>query len=100
MSEQQTSTGTDGQIADLSAEVIRNAINAEVKERFGEDFFVKHAMVVALVERPRGELEKPTAERFSLFLKTLTSIHPSIAINMLRHAASQFQINKSKEGHS
>ncbi|AXH49749.1 hypothetical protein KNU02_gp23 [Gordonia phage Pleakley] len=80
--------------------MIRNAINAEVKERFGEEFFVRHSMVVALIERPRGDLEKPTAERFSLFLKSLTSIHPGIAINMLREAAGQFQAKKSEMGDS
>lgn len=98
MSEHETSTEEQGQIAEVSAEVIRNAINAEVKERFGEEYFVRHSVVVALIERPRGDLEKPSAERFSLFLKSLTPIHPGVAINMLREAAGRFQTKKSEMG--
>lgn len=94
MSEKMTSE----QISEAAADTIRNALNVEVKERFGEQFFVKHSMVVALVERPRGELEKPNAERFSLFLKSLTAIHPSIAVNMLKEAAARFQAKKAESG--
>lgn len=84
-------------VAELSAEVIRNAISTEVKERFGEEFFVRHAVVVALVERPRTPLEGPEAERFSLMVKSLHQITPGVGVNMMRGAAAQFQ-SKQAEG--
>lgn len=92
MSEKMTSE----EISAAAADTIRNAINVEVKERFGDEFFVRHSMVIALVERPRGDLEKPNTERFSLFLKSLTSIHPGIAINMLKEAAAKFQAKQAE----
>ncbi|AYB69151.1 hypothetical protein SEA_EMIANNA_18 [Gordonia phage Emianna] len=98
MSDDQT-TPING-IEELSAETIRNAISTEVKERFGEDFFVRSAIVVAIVERPRGELEKPNAPRVSLFLKSLMPIHPSIAINMMKEAAKMYQVKKTTSGES
>ena len=100
MSEQPTSSDDRryaDQVAEMSAEVISNAVNTEVKERYGEDFFVKHAIVVALVERPRGEMDRPDTPRFSLFLKNLAPVHPSIAVNMMREAVKQFQINQAGE---
>lgn len=84
-------------IAEMSADVIRNALSTEIKERFGEAFFVRHAVVVALVERPRGELEGPEAERFSLFVKSLTQIHPSVGVKMMHNAAAKFQELKAKQ---
>ncbi|WGH20802.1 hypothetical protein QLT00_gp19 [Gordonia phage Commandaria] len=85
-------------IAELSAETIRNAINVEIKQRFGEEYFVRSAMVIALVERPRRELDKPNTPRVSLFLKSLVSVHPSIAINMLKEAAAVYQGKRAESG--
>lgn len=89
---------TPEEVAEASADTIRSAMNSETKIRFGEDFFVKHAIVIALVERPRGDLEKPNAERFSLLVKNLDSVNPGIAINMLREAAAKFQAKKAEQG--
>lgn len=85
------------EIAELSAEVIRNAVSTEIKERFGEAFFVRHAVVVALVERPRTPLEGPEAERFSLFVKNLHQIHPEVGVKMMQGAAAEFQSHQARQ---
>lgn len=85
------------EVAELSAEVIRNAISTEVKERFGEEFYVRHAVVVALVERPRTPLEGPEAERFSLMVKSLHQLHPAVGVKMMQGAAAQFQSHQAQE---
>ena len=84
-------------IAELSAEAVRNAIAVEVKDRFGEDFFVRHLVVVALVERPKTPLEGPEAERFSLFLKSATQIHPKTGVRMMQEAAARFQSHQAQQ---
>ncbi|ATN89540.1 hypothetical protein KNU14_gp18 [Gordonia phage Buggaboo] len=76
---------------------MKTAINAEVKERFGEDFYVKNSIVLALVERPRGDLERPDAPRISIFLKSLEPIDPSVAVKILEEAAAIYQ-RKRAEG--
>lgn len=87
----------EADVAELSAEVIRNAVSTEVKERFGEAFFVRHAVVVALVERPRTPLEGPEAERFSLFVKNLHRIHPEVGVKMMQGAAAEFQSHQARQ---
>lgn len=81
----------------MSAEVdeaLKNAINVEVKERYGEEVFVKNTIVITLVERPREDGDKPDTPRFQMMLKTLQPIQPSTAARMLSEAAVQFQRQK------
>ncbi|AET09757.1 hypothetical protein GoPhGRU1p08 [Gordonia phage GRU1] len=59
---------------------------------------MRHGIVIALVERPRGDLEKPNAERVSLMVKNLDAVHPSIAVNMLKEATAIFQAEAAKRG--
>ncbi|WNM69918.1 hypothetical protein SEA_GUYFAGIERI_15 [Rhodococcus phage GuyFagieri] len=81
----------------MSAEVdeaLRNALNVEVKQRYGEEVFVKNTLVLVLVERPREDGDKPDAPRFQMMLKTLQPIQPGTAARMLSEAAVQFQRQK------
>ncbi|QAU06343.1 hypothetical protein SEA_WHOSEMANZ_17 [Gordonia phage WhoseManz] len=88
------------EISQAALETIKNAVNVEIKARYGDEFFVANAMVIALVERPRGDLEKPDAKRFRLFLKTLGSIPAHVGIGMMREAAAIFQARRAQNGES
>lgn len=75
-------------------ETIKNALNVEVKQRYGEDFFVKNSIVIALCEVPPRPDDKPDTPRFRIMLKTPTPIQASTAIRMLQEAGVQFQRQK------
>ena len=75
-------------------QIITNAINTEVKQRHGEDVFVKNTIILVLTERPRGPEDKPDTPRFQLMLKTPQPIQPSTAARMLSEAATLFQRQK------
>lgn len=81
----------------MSAEVdaaISNAINVEVKSRYGEEVFAKHTIVLTLCETPREEKDKPDTPRFQVMIKTLEPIQPMTAARILQEAALQFQRQK------
>lgn len=81
----------------MSAEtdqIINNAINAEVKERYGEDVYVSQTLVLVLTERAPGPDDKPDAKRFQMMLKTPQPIQPGTAARMLAEAATIFQRQK------
>lgn len=75
-------------------QIIDNALNAEVKARYGEDVFIKHTIVLVLTEKPRDADDKPDAPRFQMMLKTPQPIQPSTAARMLAEAAALFQRQK------
>ncbi|WNY15124.1 hypothetical protein SEA_MACGULLY_19 [Rhodococcus phage MacGully] len=75
-------------------EALRNAINVEVKQRYGDNMFARHTITMTLVERPREEGDKPDAPRFHVMVKTLEPIQPSTAARMLDETAVQFQRQK------
>lgn len=75
-------------------DAILNALNVEVKTSFGEDMFIKQAIVIVLVEKPRAESDGPNDKRFQLMLKTPMPIQPSTAARMLSEAGIQFQRQK------
>jgi hypothetical protein len=75
-------------------EIIKNAINTEVKARYGEDVFVSQTIILVLTERPRDPDDKPDTPRFQLMLKTPQPIQPSTAARMLAEAATLFQRQK------
>lgn len=77
-----------------SDQIIANAINAEVKERHGEDVYVVQTIIIVLTERPPEPDDKPDAPRIRMMLKTPQPIQPSTAARMLAEAATIFQRQK------
>lgn len=78
----------------MSAEVdaaILNALNAEIKEQYGDGVFQAATIVISLVEFPKDEKAKPDQPRLRLKVKTLQPIPLKTAGKMLEQAAVQFQ---------
>lgn len=84
----------------MSAEVneaIANALNAEIKEQYGDDVFQAATLVISLVEFPKQENAKPDENRLRLKVKTLQPIPIETAGKMLEQAALVLKQNAMKE---
>ncbi len=85
---------------DAATMAIVNALNAEVKAKYGEDVTRIHTIVVSLIEWPREEGDNPGTPRIQMSLKTLEPIPTKTAGTMLSKASVQFQRAAAKEGGS
>lgn len=75
-------------------QIITNAINAEVKERYGEDTYVRQTIILVLTEKAPGPDDTPGTPRARMMLKTPQPIQPGTAARMLAEAATIFQRQK------
>ncbi len=79
------------EIEDAATLAIVNALNTEVREKYGEDVTRTHTLVISLIEWPRVEGDNPGTPRIQMSLKTLEPIPTKTAGIMLRKASVQFQ---------
>lgn len=75
-------------------EALRNAINVEIKEKYGDDAFQRNTIVISLVEFPADPKGKPDQPRVRMMVKALQPIQLKTASVMLQQAAVQFQRNQ------
>lgn len=72
-------------------DAIRNAINVEIKEDYGDAAFQRQTIVITLVEFPKDPEGKPDQPRLRIKVKALQPIQLRTAAKMLEEAGVQFQ---------
>lgn len=75
---------------------IKNAVNVEVKARYGESAFVHGSIVSALIELPRPENEGPGAQTMWTMSLSTDPLPPKTQMEMIRDTALQIQASRTE----
>lgn len=80
----------------IAIEAIKNAINVEVKARYGDQAFVHGSLISTLIEIPRKEGEGPEAQTMWTMQLSTDALPPKTQMEMIRDTALQIQNLRSE----